>query len=381
MTFLGNDYMGIKVLQVFASLDMGGAECRMMDVYRFVDKDQIQFDFVTLQEGAQYFEHEIESLGGKVIKIPSPRKVGVRNHISALRECMRSGGYNAVHAHTSYHCGIVMFAANKEGIPVRIAHARTNDSIQRDIKTKAYIAFGRALINRYSTNKLAISEASGRFVFGHNNFEIVPNSIDLDLYKNICEDEINDVRREFNLSVEQTIIGHVGRFDRFKNQRFVIDVFQDYLKTNPHSRLVLIGDGELKQELQQYAKELNIDREIIFTGVRSDIPVWMNLFDVLMFPSVIEGLGGVVLEAQAAGTPAVISDNVPDSVDVGLNLIKRCSLDADKLSWINKINESVVMAKPEQDLIRNCFDKSGYSLSSSAKRYVEIYKGKTINGR
>lgn len=373
--------MKLKVLQVFASLDMGGAECRMMDVYRYIDKQKIQFDFVTLQEGTQYFENEIESLGGKVIKIPSPRKVGVRNHISALRACMRSGGYNAVHAHTSYHCGIVMFAAHKEGIPVRITHARTNDSIQRDIKTKAYIAFGRALINRYSTNKLAISEASGRFVFGHNNFEIVPNSIDLDLYENICENEINDVRKEFNLSVEQIVIGHVGRFDRFKNQRFVIDVFLDYLKEKPQSRLVLIGDGELKEELQQYSKEHKIDSKIIFTGVRSDIPLWMNLFDVLLFPSVIEGLGGVVLEAQAAGTPAVISDNVPDSVDVGLNLIKRLSLDADKSSWINEINDSLVMAKPKQDLIRNCFDESGYSLASSAKRYVEIYKGKTINGR
>ena len=371
--------MKIRVLQVFASLDMGGAECRMMDVYRYIDRDYIQFDFVTLQQGEQFFEKEIKSLGGKVIKLQSPREIGIKNHIRALRECMRNGCYQAVHAHTSYHCGIVMYAAKKEGIPVRITHARTNGSIQKSFKTKAYISFGRRLINHYSTKKLAISEASGKFVFGNDSFEVVPNSIDLCIYQHVAQSDINNLKIELNIKENEVVIGHVGRFDRFKNQRLVIDVFAEYLKENQNAKLVLTGDGDLKSELEQYAGQLDISDRIIFTGVRNDVPVLMNLFDVLLFPSIVEGLGGVVLEAQAAGTPAVISENVPETVDVGLGLITRCSLETNKSIWVKKIQDSLAVSIPEFSIIKKRFDQSGYSLNASAKRYIDIYEGKTVN--
>ena len=371
--------MKIRVLQVFASLDMGGAECRMMDVYRSIDREQIQFDFVTLLQGEQFFEQEIESFGGKVIKLQSPREIGIKNHIQALRKCMREGKYQAVHAHTSYHCGIVMYAAKKEGIPVRITHARTNGSIQNSIKTKVYITFGRGLINHYSTNKLAISEDSGKFVFGNKNFEVVPNSIDLSKYQCVNQNDINNLRKELYIKENEVVIGHVGRFDRFKNQRFVIDVFSDYLKDNADAKLILIGDGDLKNELEQYAQQLHISDKIVFTGIRDDIPILMNLFDVLLFPSIIEGLGGVVLEAQAAGTPAVISENVPETVDVGLGLITRCSLETNKSIWVKKIQDSLAISIPEFSKIKKRFDQSGYSLNTSAKRYIDIYKGKTVD--
>lgn len=371
--------MKIRVLQVFASLDMGGAECRMMDVYRSIDREQIQFDFVTLQQEEQFFENEIESLGGKVIKLQSPREIGIKNHIQALRKCMREGNYQAVHAHTSYHCGIVMYAAKKEGIPVRITHARTNGSIQKSFKTKAYISFGRRLINRYSTKKLAISEESGKFVFGNDSFEVVPNSIDLGIYQQVAQSDINKQKIELNIKENEVVIGHVGRFDRFKNQRFVIDVFAEYLKENPNAKLVLTGDGDLKSELGKYAIQLNISDRIIFTGVRNDIPVLMNVFDVLLFPSIIEGLGGVVLEAQAAGTPAVISENVPKTVDVGLGLITRCSLETDKSVWIKNIQDCFAIHSPDYSVIKKCFDQTGYSLDASVKRYIDIYKGTTVD--
>ena len=353
----------------------------MMDVYRSLDRDQIQFDFITLQQNEQYFEKEIESLGGKVIKLHSPRETGIKNHIKELRECMRQGQYRAVHAHTSYHCGIVMYAAKKEGIPVRIAHARTNGSIQKDLKTKAYIAFGGALINRYSTDRLAISKQSGDFVFGHADFELVPNSIDLSLYQDISQESSMHLQRELNLPDGGVIFGHVGRFDRFKNQRFIIDIFYEFQKQNPDSRLVLVGDGELRRELEQCVEELSIKEKVVFTGVRNDIPVLMKVFDILIFPSIVEGLGGVVLEAQAAGTPAVISENVSETVDVGLGLVKRCSLDESITKWIEIINSSLLTKRPDFNTISCCFDRAGYTLASSVKRYEEIYRGKTADER
>lgn len=364
-----------RVLQVFASLDMGGAECRMMDVYRSIDRNQFDFDFVTLQQGKQFFENEIRDLGGKVYKLNSPRDIGIKQHIKELRACIRNGQYDAVHAHTSYHCGLVMYAAKKEGVPVRITHARTNDSIQNGIKTKAYIEFGRFLINRYSTNRLAISNESGNFVFGNSEFEVVPNSIDLRKYNNIDDKQIGSLKDQLGICADEFAIGHVGRFDRFKNQRFVIDVFFEFLKTHADSRLILTGDGELRNELELYAKKLGIEDRVRFTGIRDDIPELMKCFNVLLFPSIIEGLGGVVLEAQAAGIPAVISENVPISVDVGLDLVKQLSLNAPITDWVIATQNCKKIKRPDFNIIEMQFDQSGYSLEASIKKYVDIYKG------
>ena len=164
----------MKVLQVFSSLNMGGAESRMMDVYRHLDTSKIQFDFVTLSDEKQFYEDEIESLGGSIHKLRSPREVGVYQHIKELRECIRNNAYSAVHAHTSYHCGIVMLASWLEHVPVRIAHARTTGSKSISKAKRLSIVLGRCLIRLFSTYRLAISKKAGEFVFGKGENPVYP---------------------------------------------------------------------------------------------------------------------------------------------------------------------------------------------------------------
>jgi glycosyltransferase EpsF len=363
----------MKVLQVFGSLDMGGAESRMMDVYRHIDRDKYQFDFLTMTAHKQYFEEEILSLGGQVIKIQSPRSCGILKHLKQLRECMRMGGYNAVHAHTSYHCGLVMVAAWMEHIPVRISHARTTNSKQRGKMKVIFQRAGTVLVNVFSTHRLAISNDAGRYLFGRKKFEVVPNAIDLEKYQNVNESEVRSVAEQIGIKDSSFVIGQIGRFDSMKNHRFTVHWFAHYLKGNPTSLLVLVGDGALRTEIEESVQRLGIEKNVLFTGVRSDVNIILHSFDLLFFPSVFEGLGGVALEAQAAGVPCVESDTIPVETDFGLGLIFRCSCNDTYEVWDRAVNQCRNIVAPEYGKIKDVFDKRGYSLSAVASRYIELY--------
>lgn len=365
----------IKVLQVFGSLNMGGAESRMMDIYRHLDRQKCQFDFLTMADEKQFFENEILLLGGKIIKIESPRSCGIIKHFLQLRQYMRIGKYNAIHAHTSYHCGLVMAAAWMEHIPVRISHARTTGSKQSGKMQVIFQRLGSVLINAFSTHRLAISKEAGKFLFGNHDFEIIPNAIDLDKYYHNEKLVIDSIVEEIGIKEQSFVIGQIGRFDLMKNHEFTVRWFSQYVKENDKAVLVLVGDGTLRVQIEEKVHELGIVEHVIFTGVRSDVNYLLHLFDVVFFPSLFEGLGGVALEAQAAGVPCVESDTIPLETDLGLGLVKRCSLDGGFEVWNEAVNSCKKIIIPSCDIIKAAFDKKGYSLSRVIKRFLEIYGG------
>lgn len=365
----------IRVLQVFGSLNCGGAECRMMDIYRHIDRSVYQFDFVSLLQEQQFFEEEIQSLGGHVLKLHSPRECGILRHISELRECIREGDYQAVHAHTSYHCGLAMLAAKLEGVPVRISHARTTGSKRKGILKSIFFHIGRTLINRCSTVRFAISKNAGNFLFGKHQFEVVPNAIDMETYQNITADEIKQLKREIKITEDQFVIGQIGRFDSMKNHRFTVQWFAQFSALHPEAVLVLIGDGKLRNEIETLARDLRVDDKIIFTGVRNDVPHLIHVLNVLIFPSLFEGLGGVALEAQAAGIPCVESDAIPEEADLHLGLVKQVSLQAPMEEWNSRIEESRKIQIPDNLEIKNAFAAAGYSIEAVTDRYLNAYRG------
>lgn len=360
----------IRVLQVFASLNMGGAESRMMDVYRNIDRSAYAFDFLTMQLGAQYYEEEIKRLGGKVIKIAPPRDDGPFKNLRNMERIMREGNYDAVHAHTSYHCGTVMLAAKRAGIPVRISHSRTTGSKHSGLASKALLKTGKLLIKRYATDRLAISEEAGSYLFGSSDFTVLPNAIDLKKYENVDARPADGLRTEFSLTDAMPVIGQVGRFDSMKNHGFTLKLFSEYLKSHPSAKLVLIGDGPLRPEREADAESLGIRDRVVFTGVRGDVPIWMNLFDLLLVPSVFEGLGGVILEAQAAGTPVIKSDSFTDAADLHIGLVKKCALERPK-DWLKAMEGQ--WPAPSKRSIDEAFYTTGYSLNSCINTMCAIY--------
>lgn len=364
----------IKVLQVFGSLNMGGAESRMMDIYRNIDQSEIKFDFVSLLSDKQFYEDEILALESKIYKIHSPREIGVLKHIKELRSCIRSDHYSAVHAHTSYHCGIVMLAAWLEHVPIRITHARTTGSKSKSRFKNISVFMGRILINMFSTDKFAISKMAGEFLFGNRKFEVIPNAIEVIKYQKISENELFNLRKELNLQRSDFVIGQIGRFDPMKNHLFTIKWFNELLKTKPNSMLILVGDGNLKSDVINQVNYLKIQDNVVFTGIRSDVCRLLNVFDVLFFPSIFEGLGGVAIEAQAAGVPVVESDSIPSETDLDLGLVQRLSLDDDLMIWIEAVDKAKYIQRPSPSEINEKFCEKGYTISSAVNKLTKVYK-------
>lgn len=364
-----------NVLQVFGALVLGGAESRIMDIYRQVDSKECNFDFVSMKAEKQFYEEEIKQLGGTIYKIGFPRDVGTLKNIKELRKCMREKHYDAVHAHTSYHCGVVMLAAWLEHIPVRIAHARTNGSRQKNIVKLLPLIFGRTLIRLFATKKIAISEDAGKFLFGHSNFEVIPNAINTDLYQHFNVNDKISYSVELNIPEDSVIIGHIGRFDAMKNHKFVLDCFSEFIKVHRNAILVLVGKGDLLEETKKYAEKLEIAEYVRFAGERSDVPHLIHFFDVLLFPSIFEGLGGVVIEAQAAGVPVVESDSVPKETDLGLGLVNRISLTASVKYWVETLESAIGNKQFDYAAIKNSFQQSGYDINAVTKKFMEIYRG------
>lgn len=363
----------VRVLQVLGSLNMGGAESRMMDVYRKIDRKRLSFDFLIFSQGEQFYEQEAIALGSQVIQQDMPRPGRILRHIHHLRDVLRTGGYDVVHAHTSYHSGLVMYAAWREGVPVRISHARTTETRRKGVLQRAMLILGRSLIHRFATVRLAISEKAGRFLFGRSSFVVLPNAIDVRIYQNTEDSEASALRGELCIPGEAVVVGQIGRLEPMKNHAFTLAWFADYCHGNPNAILVLVGDGSLRAGLEQKATDLGIRDKVHFTGVRGDVPRLIHIFDTMIFPSIFEGLGGVVLEAQAAGIPTVMSDTVPDEADMGLGLIKRCSLEAGFDVWTKAIEESIVRPRPDYKRINAAFGARGYSLEHEIARLEELY--------
>ena len=365
----------MRVLQVFGHLNFCGAESRMMDVYRSLDRNETVFDFLSQTREEGDFEPEIKALGGKVIKITPPRQCGIFTHIKELREVFRQGNYDAVHAHTLHQCGIILLAAYLEKVKVRVAHARNSNTSHTGFKNALQVQIGKILIKLFATDRIAVSKLAGDFLFGKSPFKVIPNAIDVNKYIDVPEDKIQSVREEFNLSPGTKVIGHIGRFEPMKNHKFIIDWFEDFSKSHPDFSLMLVGEGSLFDEIKNNVKERGLDSRVIFAGKRGDVPVLLKVFDVLILPSLFEGLPGVVLEAEASGIHSVVADTVTKEADMDMGRVHYLPLDKPE-KWGDLVRDLAQKPRAEKDTIISAFDKKGFTVRSTAEKYTEIYKGK-----
>ncbi|MBQ8827612.1 MAG: glycosyltransferase, partial [Clostridia bacterium] len=308
-----------------------------------------------------------------ITKIAPPRGKALFSHYKELKKIIGKGNYDAVHANTSYHSGFVVLAAKKYGVKVRIVHSRTTDYGRRSLVNTIAAVVGKLLINMCATDRLAISRASGEFLFGkRKDVLILPNAFDLKTYFSDTAEKENKLKRKYELD-GCTVVGNVGRFVASKNQKFAIDIFKEFLKQKPDSKLIFVGDGETFAEVKEYAKTAGLSEKIVFLGSRDDVYLWMKIFDVLVFPSEYEGLGNVAIEAQAAGTPCVCSEAVPGEVDMELGLVSFMPLSENAEKWCDEVVEMYSCNRPAKELIRENFDKRKYTIESEVKQLSEIY--------
>lgn len=354
------------------TMQRGGIESFMMSYYRNIDKQKLQIDFVVhgFEEGV--YDKEIRELGGRIYNIPVKSKDYFGN-ISNLKSIFKHNDYKIVHSHLDAMSTVVLKTAKKSGIPIRIAHSHniehlTNNKLKYLINEQA-----RKKINRYSTHSFACSIPAGEWLFGKNqirngNVKIIKNAIDLNSY---CfnSGKRKKLREKLNIGKE-LVIGHVGRFDNQKNHEYLIDMFYELQKQYADAILILVGDGVLRERIQEKVKHLEISDKVKFLGSRDDVNELLNIFDIFVLPSKFEGLGISLIEAQANGLKCVTSVNTPKDVNVSQKVRFLDTTNSEIQNWINEIlNDSD--RKRENNLEKLIV--AGYDIKVEAVKLQNLY--------
>ena len=358
----------IRVLHVFGRLDSGGAESRTMDIYRQIDKSKVQFDFAIHTEDKCFFTEEVKSLGGRIYSFPRFNGKNYFEYRTKWNEFFKKHPeYRIVHGHQTNTGFVYLREAKLNNVPVRIAHSRNSN---KENFIKKHIC---KLSKLYATHLFAVSKVAGISEFGESAVNkglvrILPNAIDAKKYS-YDEETRKSKRLELGIGNEPVII-HIGRFHPQKNHLFLLDIFSQVIKKEPRAKLLLVGDGLLRSEIIKKISELKIDNSVILTGIRSDVPELLQAADALLFPSLFEGLPGVVLEAQATGIPCIISDSITDEVRI-TELVKFISIDYDAHYWADELITSL------SDIIRrNTYSEikeMGYDIQNVALIYETFY--------
>jgi glycosyltransferase involved in cell wall biosynthesis len=359
----------IRVLHVVVNMNRGGAETLLMNLYRNIDRSKVQFDFLTCREGV--FDAEILELGGKIYRIPYITEVGHFKYIKTLNQFFSQHFYyRIIHSHMNQMSGLILNAAKKTKIPVRIAHSHSTRS-GGGLLAKLYRSYAGSFIKISATNYLSCSRDAAKWLFGNleENATIIKNGIDYEKF-NYSSDVRKSVRAELELNEEALVIGHVGRFTFEKNHDFLIEVFNELIKIQPNAVLVLVGEGYLKKDIENKINDLKLVDKVKFLGVRDDVNRILQAMDVFVFPSLYEGLPVTLIEAQGAGLPCIISDTITNEVDLGMGLINYLPIN-NATNWVKKLQE--IELNTSRSIPITKFSEEGYNIRDTAEEIMELY--------
>ena len=356
----------IRVLQVVTNMDRGGLESMLMNYYRHIDREKIQFDFLVHRQERAAFDDEIEALGGRIYRLP--RLVPwSKSYLSTLNRFFdEHTGYKVVHVHQDCLSSVILKAAKQHDVPVRIAHSH-NANQDKNLKYPIKLWYKRS-IPEYATNLFACGKDAGDWMFGGASYQIINNAIDVAAYT-YDPTKRQEMRRQLGLTGE-LVVGHVGRFNPQKNHPFLLDIFAALLKKEPNAVLLLVGGGADMPKIQAKAQELGIAERVRFLGVRSDVADLMQAMDVFVFPSLYEGLPVTMVEAQASGLPCIISDKVPPECILTDGLVNIMPLSVRPEAWAEKI--LTMRAVPRTDR-RDEIATHGFDITTEAVKLQEFY--------
>ena len=323
----------IRVLQVVTHMERGGLESMLMNYYRHINREKVQFDFLVHRQERAAFDDEIESLGGKIYRLP--RLVPwSKSYLSALNHFFdKHPEYKVVHVHQDCLSSVILKVAAQHNVPTRVAHSH-NANQDKNLKYPIKLWYRRS-IPQYATNLFACGKDAGNWMFNGALYQIINNAIDAAAYT-YDPAKRTEMRCQLNLTNE-LVIGHVGRFNPQKNHPFLLDIFAVLLKKEPNAVLLLVGGGEDMPKIQAKVRTLGIAEHVRFLGVRSDVADLMQAMDVFVFPSLYEGLPVTMVEAQAADLPCLISDKVPPECILTEGLVDILPLSAEPETWARKI--------------------------------------------
>ncbi|MBQ0733104.1 glycosyltransferase family 1 protein [Aquimarina celericrescens] len=376
----------IRVLQVFTIMNRGGAESMIMNYYRQIDREQVQFDFLVHRQEKAAFDDEIESLGGKIYRMHPINPLMPGKYCKQLRAFFEEHNeYKIIHSHLNTFSSFPLKIAKEFKIPCRIAHAHIaindigfsslfsqKESLKETFKKLIKLHLKRK-VKKDATHFFSCGEKAGKWLFGDDtSFTMMNNAIDTKKFR--YDVSISSAYREQFYLKNKLVVGHVGRFASQKNHSFLLKVFVKLVKEKPDCALVMVGDGPLRKVIENEVMGYGVEDKVHFLGVRADIPQLFQMFDVFAFPSFYEGLPVTLIEAQAAGVKIVASDSITREVHL-TNDIQFLSIDESPEFWAKAILGMDLSKKGDNtgEIV-----KGNYDIVSNTKMIEEFYKKQTL---
>jgi glycosyltransferase involved in cell wall biosynthesis len=382
MAFLGTTMNPRRILHVTGALNRGGIQISLLHMLKSIDRVRYPMDFLVFAERGLYAD-EIERLGSRVFLCPRRNVIAfARDFTRILRE---NGPYDVVHSHVHYFNGLILFLAAKSRVPLRIAHAR-NDwreaRREQALTRRIYKVSMRRLIGRYSTLRIAISSPAADDLFGPGwrgdmATLVIPTARDLAPFANQSCD-VKRVRASLGIPETAIVLGHVGRFVPQKNHVFLLQVARSVRARDPRMHLLLVGDGPLRNSIEALVEKSGLRDRVTFTGEREHHEVarlMMSAMDVFVFPSLHEGLGGALIESQAAGLPCVVSDRIPAEACLLEPLIHRLPLHASPETWAAAIIDVAPLRPIKRTIALRHVMNSDFNIEKHVRIMSRVYDG------
>lgn len=372
MSFLGQ----IKILHIFGKMQHGGAEMRTLDIMRNIDRDKYKFYFCSLSGERGELDEEVRKMGGDVFYC------NYRNILFPIKfiRILKKYKFNVVHSHVHTFSGLILFFSYLAQVPKRIAHFRnTNDNEDQSTRKRFQRKIMKKLINKYATNILAVCNSAMEIAWSKDwkddsRCKVIYNGIDI----NVNYDIGVTVREEFNINDSSEVIIHVGRMEPQKNHIRVIEIFKEIHNQLPSSILILVGKGksDIEKQIKEMVQKFGLQNNVIFTGIRNDVPRLLAASDLLLFPSKWEGLPGVVLEASSVGLPTLATD-LPGVQEIASYIssvnFKRLSLSTEEWA-IEAIKLIKKNRTTNKELYKREFFASPFNLDICILKLVEIWE-------
>lgn len=359
----------IRVLHVFARLNRGGAETMVVNLHRVMDPERVQFDYVVNESDTEYaYTKEVRDLGGRVFQLPRYTIINTPKYRRAWEELLTSHPeWSIVHGHHLAPASVYIPIAKRLG-RVTIAHGHNAYVKENPIKLLVR-KMGLRSIRRTADHLFACSNVAGQWMFGSRaSFLVVKNAINIDNFAfDIAARQ--RIRREFGIG-DVLLIGHVGSFTHQKNHRFILRVFCEVRNRIPEAKLLLVGDGDLLGKTEKLAERLGIREQVIFAGVRTDVPALLSAMDAFLFPSLHEGLPLTLIEAQTSGLPVVASDAISSEVCVS-ELIEFIPLQNGASFWANVVEQAA--AKTNLPNRKASSSDTAYDINANAGWLMDFY--------
>lgn len=362
-----------RILHIVGKMDRAGAESMIMNLYRAIDKEAFQFDFVVFTDIKGDFDDEIIALGGQLYRLLDTNPI---KRLFALKNLLLSHSeYDIVHCHMLFGNAFHILAAKMADVSVRIAHAHnTQNRSKGRIVDLLYFSISRLIIKKFSTHFIGCGKAAAGFLFPRQkNVLFLPNSVDTVAMAEVGETSKDYWLKEFDVDRDVLKIIQVGRIEPVKNHGFSLRLARYLKAARIPFKMMFVGQGNKFQEVVHEVASYGLKEEILLPGIRKDISHLMAGANVMLMPSLHEGFPVVLVESQAVGLPALIADTISPEVDLGMGLVAFLSLNEELGIWLDLLKDLIrrqIMKSVERLEI---LKEKGFDILSNANLLAELY--------